>query len=91
MNYYLLIYHVVDEYATRRTPYRKQHLRLAKEAHDRGELIMGGALADPTDKAILVFCSQDKGIIEEFARRDPYVLNGLVTHWEIRPWTVVIK
>lgn len=25
-----------------------------------------------------------------YARQDPYVVNGLVARWEIRPWTVVI-
>jgi len=26
---------------------------------------------------------------EDFARTDPYVLNGLITSWRVRPWTVV--
>ena len=26
---------------------------------------------------------------EEFAKNDPYVVNGLVTEWNVRPWTVV--
>jgi uncharacterized protein len=91
MNYYLLIYHVVDDYVERRTPYREEHLRLAREAHNRGELILGGALAEPMDKAVLVFRSPDKTIIEDFIHNDPYVLHGLVPHWEIRSWNVVIE
>lgn len=91
MNYYLLVYHVVDDYVSRRAIYREEHLRLAHEAHSRGELILGGALADPIDQAILVFRSADKKVVEEFVRNDPYVNNGLVSRWEIRPWTVVIK
>ena len=55
MNYYLLFYHVGDDYVTRRAPYRDEHLRLVKEAYERGELIMAGALANPVDQAILVF------------------------------------
>jgi uncharacterized protein len=90
MNYYLLIYHVVDDYVTRRIPYREEHLHLAREAKSRGELVLGGALADPVDKALLVFRCADKSIIEEFIYRDPYVNNGLVSSWEIRPWTIVI-
>jgi uncharacterized protein len=91
MNYYLLIYHVVDDYVARRTPYREEHLRLAIEARDRGELILGGALADPADKAVLVFRSPDKTVIEDFIRNDPYVRFGLVPRWEIRSWNVVIE
>ncbi len=91
MNYYVLIYHVVDDYIARRTPHRQAHLRLAREFHSRGELILGGALADPVDQALLVFRSPDKTAVEEFVQNDPYISNGLVTRWEIRPWTVVIE
>jgi uncharacterized protein YciI len=28
---------------------------------------------------------------ERFARADPYVVNGLVTSWAARPWTVVVE
>jgi uncharacterized protein len=90
MNYYLLIYHVVDDYVSRRAPFREQHIRLAREAFERGNLLLGGALADPVDQAILVFRCSDKGAVEEFIRNDPYVNNGLVPRYEIRPWTVVI-
>jgi len=91
MDYYMLIYHVVDDYVSRRTPYREEHLRLAREAHRRGELILGGALADPVDQAVLVFRSPNRSVVEEFVQNDPYVKNGIVKRWEIRPWTVVIE
>ena len=91
MNYYLLTYHVVDDYITRRVPYREEHLRLAGEALARGELILGGALANPADKAVLVFRTQDKTSVEAFVRNDPYVRYGIVTQWEIRDWNVVIQ
>jgi len=91
MPYYLLIYHVVEDYVSRRAPFRDVHLRLAREARGRGELILGGALADPVDKAVLVFRCEDPGIVEAFIKSDPYVQNGLVEKWEIRPWTVAIS
>jgi uncharacterized protein YciI len=90
MYYYALLYYVIDDYITRRSLYRDDHLRLAQEAHRRGELLLGGAFSDPTDQALLVFRAPDKSVVENFARHDPYVLNGLVTRWEVRPWTVVI-
>jgi uncharacterized protein YciI len=91
MRYYLLVYHVVDDYVLRRAPFREEHLRLAREAKDRGDLILGGALADPVDKALLVFRVNNPEIVIRFIQNDPYVKNGLVLHWEIRPWTVVIE
>jgi uncharacterized protein len=90
VEYFLLIYHVVDDYVARRAEFREEHLRLAREAHQRGELVLGGALADPVDRALLMFRSSDPSLVEDFVRRDPCVAHGLVTQWEIRPWTVVI-
>ncbi len=88
--YHVLLYDLVPDYLERRTPLRPEHLRLAKEAEARGELVMAGALAEPADRAILVFRTDDPGVPERFARADPYVLNGLVTKWTVRPWTVVL-
>jgi uncharacterized protein YciI len=90
MTYFALFYYVVDDYVARRSEYRDEHLRFADEAHRRGELILGGAFTDPTDGALLVFRAPDRSVAEEFARRDPYVRNGLVTRWEVRSWAVVI-
>jgi uncharacterized protein YciI len=87
MQYYALFYHVIDDFVSRRAEYRAEHLRLARAAYERGDLVLAGALADP---ALLVFRVPDRAIVELFARTDPYVTRGLVTHWEVRPWTVVI-
>ena len=88
--YYLLIYKTVDNYVERRAPYRDEHLAYSNAAHARGELFMGGALADPPDTAILVFRTSDASVVEGFARNDPYVKAGLIASWSVRPWTVVI-
>ncbi len=90
MNYYLLVYHVVENYVARRAAFRDEHLRLAREAYARGELVMGGALTDPVDQAVLVFRSPDPSAAEKFVLNDPYVKNGLVPRYEIRNWNVVI-
>ena len=88
--HWLLIYDLVDDYLDRRPPLRDEHLGLATAAHERGELVMAGALADPADRAVLVFRADDATVAEGFAAADPYVKAGLVTRWEVRPWTVVI-
>ena len=90
MKYFALIYYVVDGFVSRRTPFREQHLELVEKANRRGELLLAGALGDPVDRALLVFRTQDRSIAEDFARNDPYVINGLVTRWEVQPWAVVI-
>lgn len=88
--YFLLLYDYVENVVERRAPYREAHLALAREYVARGELVLGGAFADPVDGAALVFKAGDRAKVEEFVRRDPYVVNGLVTQWRIREWTVVV-
>ena len=88
--HYLLLYDLVDDYVTRRAPLRAAHLAQARAAIDRGELVLGGALADPPDMAILLFRGSSPAAAEAFAQSDPYVLNGLVTRWRVRPWTTVV-
>jgi uncharacterized protein YciI len=84
-----LIYECVPDLATRRVPYREEHLRLLREAQARDELVMAGALGSPPDGALLVFNGSSPGVAENFARRDPYVTNRLVVRWAVRPWSVV--
>ena len=88
--HYLLIYDVVDDYVTRRAPLRAAHLARAREALARGELVLGGALANPADGAVLLFRGESPAAAEAFAKSDPYVLNGLVRQWRVREWTTVV-
>jgi uncharacterized protein YciI/heme-degrading monooxygenase HmoA len=90
MDYYALIYETVDDYVARRGEFRQLHLRAAQAAHERGELVLAGAFDNPVDRALLVFRVDDKSKVEAFARKDPYVVNGLVKKWEVRPWKVVV-
>jgi len=88
--HYLLIYELADDYMTRRAEFREAHLALAWAAVDRGELVLGGALAEPADKAILLFIGDSPAGAERFAASDPYVVNGLVERWYVREWTTVV-
>lgn len=90
MAYFALIYELADDYMARRGAFREEHLKLAAASHARGELILGGAFADPPDKALLIFRAEDRSVPETFVREDPYVIEGLVKSWKVRPWTVVI-
>ena len=88
--YFILLYEVVEDFINRRAPFRPVHLRLVQEAHQRGDLLMAGAFADPVDGAALVFRGSDPAIATGFAQTDPYVANGLVTNWRVRSWNVVV-
>lgn len=88
--YFILFYKTVDNFIEKRAIYRNDHLQLVKGARENQSLVMAGALADPADGAVLVFKGEDASVAEDFARNDPYVKNGLITKWSVRPWTVVI-
>jgi hypothetical protein len=90
MKHYLLMYDVIPDYVARRAQFRASHLRLGWEAVERGEMLMGGALADPVDGAVLLFQGDSPEVAEKFARADPYVREGLVSRWRVREWSTVV-
>lgn len=90
MQYFALFYDVVDDFMVHRVPFREAHLRLVQEAYRRREIVLAGALGMPPDRALLIFRGSDPSIADAFARADPYVVNGLVTRWEVQPWAVVV-
>jgi uncharacterized protein YciI len=85
-----MLYDFVADYVERRGAFRSEHLQMAWEASDRGELVLGGALADPVDTGLLLFRSETPAAAEAFARADSYVVNGLVKSWRVREWTTVV-
>ena len=87
--YLVLEYTLVEDYVERRAALREEHLGLARAAHERGELLLAGALPDPYDRALLVWTAP-REVVERFAESDPYVVQGLVTGWTVREWNVVI-
>lgn len=90
MKHFLLFYEACDGYVEKRKAFRDAHLRHAWAAHNRGELLLAGALAEPVDGAVLLFQGESSQVVETFARSDPYVTNGLVTEWRVREWTTVV-
>lgn len=89
MKHFLLFYETGEDYLARRPAYREAHLQKAWAAAERGELVLGGALADPVDGAVLLFRAPSREVVEAFAKADPYVVEGLVRNWRVREWTTV--
>jgi uncharacterized protein len=90
MAFFALIYETVEDFVTQRAPFRFEHLQMVREAHERGDLVLAGALGDPADRALLVFYVETETAVVQFAQNDPYVINGLVRRWEVLPWAVVV-
>lgn len=87
--HYLLSYQLADNYLERRAEFRTAHLALAWQAAEQGDLILGGAVGEPVESALLLFKVDDIRKVEHFAKTDPYVLNGLVISYRILPWHTV--
>jgi len=47
-------------------------------------------LANPVDGAVILFRADSPAAAEEFAKSDPYVVNGIVKKWHVREWTTVV-
>jgi len=88
--HYVLFYEYVPDYLERRGALRDAHLQKISACATRGELVLGGAFADPADGAMIVFLGNSPNVAEDFARADPYVLEGLVSRWWVREWTTVV-
>jgi hypothetical protein len=86
--HFLLRYDLAPDYIERRETFREQHLGLAWAAVERGVLLLGGAVGDPVESALLLFTEADAA--RAFAAADPYVTHGLVTGWEVQPWITVV-
>jgi len=89
MKHFLLFYEVADDYVARRADFRAEHLAKAWKSSQRGELLLGGALADPVDGAVLLFKGDSRSVAEDFAKADPYVTSGAVKSWYVREWNTV--
>ena len=90
MKHFALLYDVVSNFVERRIPFGEAHLQRVRDANASGILLLAGALGDPPDGALLVFRADNADAAERFARADPYVKEGLVTGWRVRPWNVVV-
>jgi uncharacterized protein YciI len=88
--HYLLSYELAPDYLARRGQFRTPHLQLAWQAQERGELVLAGALAEPADRAVLLFQGDSPAAAEAFAKADPYVTEGLVLSYKVRPWSTVV-
>ena len=63
------------------------HKKRSQEWHEQGKLVMAGAFRDSPEgrlNAMGVLTSHEAA--EEFAKGDPFVLNGKVIRWYIREW-----
>jgi uncharacterized protein len=64
-----------------------EHRARSSEWYKRGMLLMAGAFLSNGQEPLstMAICATREAA-EEYARGDPFVLNGMVSKWSIREW-----
>jgi uncharacterized protein YciI len=86
---YVLFYESADDVAAKAPAHFPAHSARLDEFHARGDLLLVGTFADPQkDGSMSIFRTREAA--EEFAREDPFVLNGVVRDWRVLDWNEIL-
>ena len=87
---YVMRYRAVEDFLPLAQQHGAAHVARLHEFHDRGVLLMVGTFDEPmTGDAMGVFTTREAA--EEFVAGDPFVLNGVVATWTVRPWDEILQ
>jgi hypothetical protein len=87
---YVMTYRAVDDFLPLAQLHGADHGARVREFAGRGDLLMVGTFDEPMDGAAMgVFTTREAA--EEFIAGDPFVLNGVVAQWSVRPWNEVLQ
>jgi uncharacterized protein YciI len=85
----VLFYESAEDVLSKAPVHFQAHSARVDEFHARGELLMVGTFANPQEEGSMsIFTTREAA--EEFAGGDPFVLNGVVSRWEVREWDEVL-
>ena len=87
---YAVRYEYVVDALEKRKPYRQDHLSLINKESEKGNVILAGATGNPPTGGLLIFRNLSSDEIEKVIKKDPYVVNGVVTKYTIEPYLAVV-
>lgn len=90
LKHFVLTYEAVPDMMDRRGPFREAHLAMLKNLVAAGKLELAGAMVSVPPGSMFVFRGETDADARAFAEADPYVVNGLITHWSVTEWTTVV-
>jgi uncharacterized protein YciI len=82
---YVLFYEAAEDVVNKAPPQMPAHRAHIQAFHEGRALEQVGLFGSPQDEGAMVIFSAREAA-EEFARTDPFVLNGVVRRWHIRQW-----
>ena len=86
---YVVLYTSAEGLAENAPQHFEAHRAHWRRFLDSGELLEIGPFGDPQSQgSMAVFNSREAA--EQFAKDDPFVLNGVVSSWELREWDEVL-
>lgn len=85
---YVLYYQSADDVMEKAPIYAAEHRAHWRSFADSGTLLMIGPFSDPREGAMGIFTTREAA--EAFAADDPFVLHGVVSHWQVREWLEAI-
>jgi uncharacterized protein len=85
---YALFYQSADDVQVTAPLHFPAHRAHFEAFHAGGTLLMLGVFTNRDEGSMAIFTSREAA--EEFARADPFVLNGVVREWRIREWNEVL-
>jgi uncharacterized protein YciI len=86
---YVMFYDSADDVASKAPAHFPAHRARLADFHARGALLMVGPFGDPQKEgSMAVFTTREAA--EEFAKEDPFVLNGVVRNWYVREWNEIL-
>jgi len=86
---FALKYIYVANMMEKRIPVRPAHLEFTKSFVDNKILIAGGALVPEVEEGLLIF-KGTREQVEDFAKNDPYVKEGLIVKYSVHEWAVAV-
>jgi hypothetical protein len=87
---YVMTYRAVEDFLPLAQQNYAAHSARVDEFARRGELLMVGTLDEPMNgEAMGIFTTREAA--EEFIAGDPFVVNGVVASWAVRPWNEVLR
>ena len=87
---YVLQYVYVENALEKRQPHRQAHLALINKEAEKGNVVLAGAVDNPPNGGLLILRNLTAEAIEQLVRQDPYVINGVVKYYSIKPYMAVV-
>lgn len=87
---YALQYDYVPDALEKRKPHREAHLALFSKQVEKGNVVLAGAVDNPPTGGLLIFRNLSANEIEQLVQQDPYVVNGVVQKYTIKPYMAVL-